>query len=789
MKKFLGLNIGRSCEIIFLISMLAAGLYFLLGTGLMPMEDNGWNNVYLMENGWSVIYPDQSVEYIDTLHKIKAEDYEVITFSNVLPDIIEPGWYLGTRSSRQEIRIYVGDELRAEYSSKENRLLGNEESSGYIFAVLKETDAGLPFRIETISTGMYSGYSNDVYIGTEESIWHEYKKEYSIPVYVSISLIFFSFTALLIYAVIKKRVGKSFASVYLCEAVLLASLWLFTGSRIRQLFLPNSCIAGDCSLFFGMLFMFPLIFYFKRLQNGRYNRIYDVMTFILIVADLVLVLLYAFTLINFMLATIISSVLTVVLTLVTFVIFAYELITKRAKEYKSLAVMVLISEILQVVEVEELLGRIGAIVPITYSLSLLALLLVEAFREVSTLIDFTRKKAEAEAANQSKSLFLANMSHEIRTPINSIMGMNEMILRECENDNISEYAQTVKNSCGLLLGIVNDILDFSKIEAGKMDILPKNYHTKELLDSLLSILNERAEKKNLMVKVQFSENIPSILFGDDKRIKQIIMNLLSNAVKYTENGSVSFSASYENSETKSGLLIKVTDTGIGMKPEDLEVLFEKFKRMDEKKNTGIEGTGLGMSIAKSLTDAMGGELKVESVYGEGTTFTLYIPQTVIDSTPIKKIKETTTQKTAPKKKYHASFTAPEAKVLIVDDNATNRVVIKALLKQTKIQLSEASDGLMCLEKCKTEEYDLIFMDHMMPNMDGIETFKHLRNEPGPNQNVPVIMLTANALSTMQDKFKEEGFDAFLSKPVDYIELEKALIKFLPADKITKNHTL
>lgn len=770
----------------FAVIMWLAILFFILGTGIMPMDRNDWGDAIEITNGWTMVYEDGSREFTDVLEKTNKIDSGFLAWEVTLPETIAPGTYIGTRSSRQRISIYVGDELRAEYSSDYNRIIGKETTSGYVLAVLSESDGGKTLRVESVADGFYAGRTNPVYIGPEESIWHEYRETYSISVYVAMFLIIFSLIALLAQRILVKKLGSSLTLKYLSTAMLLAALWIFTGSKIAQMFIPNASVAGDSSMFFGMLFMLPFLFYFDRIQECKYKKMYRVMEIVLFYISLLLALGYIFSIISFIVASITEGVILVIYSFIIIALFAIDLIKGRAEDYKAVAVTVIVVQVLLFAQIGDILLGVGSWAPILYSMSLLVLLYFEVFREVHYIFNMNRDKARAEAANKSKSLFLANMSHEIRTPINSIMGMNEMIIRECTDSNIAEYAETVKNSCNLLLGIVNDILDFSKIEAGKMDIIPNDYRTAEMLDALLRVLKERAEQKNLAVKTEISPELPSTLLGDEVRIKQIIMNFLSNAVKYTNEGSVTFGVKWIVQNEKEGLFVSVEDTGIGIKEEDLSVLFEKFKRVDEKKNASVEGTGLGMSIAESLTEAMGGEINVSSVYGEGSTFTVFIPQTAVDPKPIGENWEISAATGNKSEKYKASFVAAAAKVLLVDDNRTNRIVVKSLLKQTKINVYEAADGFECLQMCKNNKYDIILMDHMMPNMDGVETFKRLKKECANASDIPVIMLTANAISTMRDTFKDAGFTDFLPKPVDYRELEKMLIKYLPSKKFTLN---
>ncbi len=398
--------------------------------------------------------------------------------------------------------------------------------------------------------------------------------------------------------------------------------------------------------------------------------------------------------------------------------------------------------------------------------------------------ELRKAKAEAEEASRAKGDFLANMSHEIRTPINAVLGMNEMILRESTEDNILTYAESVRSSGHMLLGLINDILDFSKIEAGKIEIISAEYDLSAVLYDLVNMVRTRADDKGLIIKLDFDATTPRQLFGDEVRIKQVISNILTNAVKYTEKGSVTFSVGYERTEDDKILLkVSVADTGIGIRPEDMEKLFSKFDRIEEKRNRNIEGTGLGMSITENLLELMGTELKVKSTYGEGSVFGFSLLQGVCGEEELGDYEETFRSR-ALHENYHESFIAPSARVLAVDDNPMNLAVFNSLIRKTRIQTDNAESGDAALALMAQNKYDLIFLDHMMPEKDGVETLNELKAQvDNPNLNTPVICLTANAISGARDEYLEAGFDDYLTKPINPTHLERMIRRLLPDDKI------
>ena len=367
--------------------------------------------------------------------------------------------------------------------------------------------------------------------------------------------------------------------------------------------------------------------------------------------------------------------------------------------------------------------------------------------------------------------------------------MNEMILRESSEPRITEYAETVRTAGNTLLGLINNILDFSKIEAGKIEIIPVEYDLSSVLNDLVNMVQSRADKKGLKLKLEFDPECPKILFGDEIRIKQIITNILTNAVKYTETGTITFRLEREpipGDPDSISLNVVIRDTGIGIKPEDMEKLYSKFDRIEEDRNRTIEGTGLGMSITKQLLEMMGSALEVESEYGKGSAFGFKLKQKVVRRIPLGDYETSYRVSVASQKKYKEKFTAPDARVLMVDDTLTNLEVFKNLLKRTKIRIDTASGGEDGLKLAGSLKYDMIFLDHMMPGMDGIETFHELRKLPeNPNMNTPTICLTANAVSGAREKYLEEGFNDYLTKPIDVQKLEEMLLLYLPDKKVVR----
>ena len=436
-------------------------------------------------------------------------------------------------------------------------------------------------------------------------------------------------------------------------------------------------------------------------------------------------------------------------------------------------------------------------------------IMVQYHRNTLNQMDYseqlTEAKAAAEHANTAKSEFLASMSHEIRTPINAVLGMNEMVLRESLQardqaskvqpelrnylTNISNYAGNIDSAGKNLLAIINDILDFSKIESGKMEITEADYKFSSVLNDISNVISFRAKDKGLDFKIEMDKDLPDGLFGDELRIRQIMTNLLGNAVKYTKKGSVLLYVGkeagdvIENGDTIH-LVVAVKDTGIGIKQEDINKLFQKFERVDLQQNSTVEGSGLGLAITKNLLELMHGTIKVESVYGEGSTFTAVIPQKVVSTEPVGDFKMKFEKSVQEAEVYHESFRAPDAHILIVDDTRMNLTVAVGLLKKTQMDIDTAASGLEAIGLAKTIKYDLILMDQRMPGMDGTETMKNIKAlESGVNKDTPFICLTADAVSGARTHYLAEGFTDYLTKPIDSKALERTLMKYLPEEKL------
>lgn len=395
--------------------------------------------------------------------------------------------------------------------------------------------------------------------------------------------------------------------------------------------------------------------------------------------------------------------------------------------------------------------------------------------------ELEKARDEAERANLAKTQFLARMSHEIRTPINAVLGMNEMILEESTEAEVKDYAHDIKDSSLMLLNIVNDLLDSTKIESGNMELIEDKYEMGSLLNDLYNMSRIKAAEKNLKLQFDIDPMIPHGYCGDEKRIKQIVLNLLTNAIKYTPQGSVTLKVGCRDIIGDTAVLsFAVEDSGIGIKPEDMGKLSGEFQRLDRERNKNIEGTGLGLNIVRQFLGLMGSELQVQSEYEKGSVFSFELKQKVVNQEPLGDFRNRLQQES--NEKVRVAYTAPDAKILVVDDSPMNLKVFRGLMKTSQVQIEEASGGRACLELLRQQRFDLVFLDHMMPDMDGIDTLRAIRDEK-LCEGTPVVMLTANAIVGEREKFLSLGFDDFLSKPILPYVLDRLVVKHLPAEKV------
>ncbi|MBO5088790.1 MAG: response regulator [Lachnospiraceae bacterium] len=767
------LQISLSCM------MIGSFVFFLLGQFCLPAEnqlDDGKFAIY--EADWVQVLPDGTRTSIDVPGNCKAEQAEWVTIETTLLPNQDHTW-ICVRSMQQELNIYVGDELRKAYSTLETQPFGKTSTMTYVLFELYEEDAGKTLRIDFMSDSSYSGYVSEMYQGERMDIVGHFCKSYAPSAIVAVLIwligILVSFGGVFVQHYYKREAELA----YLGNTIVLLTSWLLVESKIRQFLFPNSTIAMLMGFLLIALLPYPLATYLNCIQERRYEKAYTIIGSCVAINFVAIVILQVMNIKDFFETMTSSHIIIIALILTMAVTITRDIIKGYVKDYREVAIgfaAIMVAGVLEIALSYVVSAKLNGI---SLCIGLVVLLFTAALKTIRDTFNIEKEKQVALEASASKAQFLANMSHEIRTPINTVIGMNEMILRENQNDEIKEYANNIKSASHLLLGLINDVLDFSKIEAGKLQIVEQDYYLADLLNDIVLSTKIRMEQKPLKLHVHVDENLPAMLRGDDIRIHQIMNNLLSNAVKYTKEGSVSFTAKGEQDENGFTLVLSVEDTGIGIKQEDMDTLFASFARFELDKNRYVEGTGLGLNITERLVTIMNGHIHVDSEYGKGSCFTVRIPQQIVDEKPMGTLDSGRRNKVDEEKAQKEGLYIPDCKILAVDDTKMNLAVVKALLKRTGAQLDTAASGTECLELTKDKKYDLILMDHMMPEPDGIQTL-HLicDDEKNPNHDTPVVVLTANVIAGMKEQYMQEGFVDYLSKPIETEKLEAVLKKYL-----------
>lgn len=768
---------------IFGLMLLAVGTYFVLGEMFLPVDSPGRNyTCETYEGEWLLIREDGTREEITIPGKYPAGKNERITIESVLPDTLENGRFLCFRSSKQDVEMYVDGVLRETYTTEDSRLFGNTSAVAYVFLQVNKEDAGKLLTINTRTDSSYSGIFYTIYYGDRMGIWSRFFSKDGGELIFAFFILLLGVISLLGSAAVRICFHKKTELEVLGWGVFLVAVWLITNSAFRQLLFPNISVIGDITFFMVMLLPFPFVAYIDEVQGKRYHKWFSVVICIEFVNSLVCTVMHVTNYKDFA-DTIVYMALVCFLAIFSILVtFVMDLVKGRMKEYWLVSLGIAGSCLGATIQLILYFERTQPFNGIMVALGLIFLLIVSTFNTIRNILEEEKQKQKAIAAGEAKAKFLATLSHEIRTPITAVLGMDVMILREAKDEKIKEYALDIQNAGQSLLDLINDVLDMSKIESGKMQIIQEEYDFSSLLHDLVTMMSVRAKDRNLDFQVLVDESLPSRLYGDKNRIRQILINIVGNAVKYTKEGGVVLKVDGKREENKILLHFSVKDTGIGIKKEDMERLFGEYERIEEARNRDVEGSGLGLNITVGLLELMGSRLQVESVYGVGSEFYFDLEQEIRKEEPIGNL-QSRIRKQAAQYSHDVQFVAPEGEILVVDDNEVNRKVFIQLLKDLQINIEEAASGRECLRKTKNKRFDLIFLDHMMPEMDGVETLHHIReDEDNLCKDVPIIVLTANAVSGAREMYLSEGFDDYLSKPILPSKLERLLQAMLPEEK-------
>ncbi len=772
----------------FFISIVVLIVFFVYGQVFLPKEKEILDfqcDEFVSE--WERILNNGERVPVEVPGKVEAESGEEVWYATVLPKDINENTVLAFRTVWQDAKIYVGDELRAEHTTKGSRPFGKNSAFRYVFVELEKGDAGKELTYCLSTQSKYSGTIRNVYIGNKIGVMWKMFAQSGAKNILAMFLFLLSLFCVLVCLFLKIVYKKHLTISYLILAMLLCSVWMISEMEFRQILFNNISTVAVFTYASVMLIPVAFVLYINEIQNERYKKLYSVplaYAMIVFISAFVLQLLNMVELLQMLPVShvgIFGASICIVITIVR------DIKSRRILEYFSVSIGILGLVVATVVEVVLYYLNFTVTIGTALIIGLMFLLVMAIVKTGQDLMESEKKKQEAIVAREAQSKFLANMSHEIRTPMNAVIGMNEMILRESKDKNILEYAGNIKSAGNMLLGLISDILDFSKIESGAIEIVNSEYDLLRLIKDEELLLNTRASEKKISIHTDIDKDkeLPTKLYGDELHIKQVVTNLISNAVKYTVEGSVTLRVYHKViDENDIDLYFSVKDTGIGIKPEQREELFDSFKRLEIEKNRNIQGTGLGLSIAKQLAELMGGELTVESEYGKGSEFTMRVRQKVADKTPIG-VRDVSDDKKQPADNVNEKhFTAEEARVLVVDDNKVNVTVIKSLLKRALIKTDTALSGKECIKMTKENTYDIILLDHMMPELDGIDTLKIIRDDVGnKNRDGVIIVLTANAIAGCREMYLEYGFDDYFSKPILADDFEELLIKYLPQEKV------
>lgn len=701
---------------------------------------------------------------------LKLKKGEKATFRTVLPGDVEKGMYLSIHTGKS-FSMYIDNKEIYSISNRVSKLPGNITKALIVPVPLEDEYAGRELTVVFSDDKYERSTVNTAYIGSLMGIVVLYLRNYALQFIMANLLILTSLVTIIVFTYIGKRDKKRADLIYLAEAVILICLWVLFDTPLFQIVFGVYFFDGIASFMLVTAMVLPFCSYFDAITDKRNHRIFNICKMIMLLNFIVLTALHLMGIRSYDKSLVYVDAMLAVYIVILLAVSVRDYVTRKDRNHRKVIIGLLGLGLFGVLEI--IVTIITAYLPFKVDIGGLAVLLGIVFFFIFAVIDqigvYEKLKLETQnalAATQAKSDFLANMSHEIRTPINAIMGMNEMVLRECRQEDIIEYARDISNASENLLKIVNDILDFSKIESGKIEIICDNYDLGELICDVTALVKMKAEDKGLQLKICVDEEMPCMLYGDDKRVREIMTNIINNAIKYTDKGFVNIGITGKTQNNIETLTIVVEDSGQGIKPEDIDSIFEGFSQVNVKQNKNIEGTGLGLSITKRLVEIMNGKISVNSHYGEGTTFTVELPQTIISTQKMGKYFEHRRTSGSESGAQFLNSEFPGVKILVVDDTALNLKVVRNFLSKTKAEVTCVLSGEEMLELVTKNKYNIIFLDHMMPNMDGIETLKRFKAlENNLCKTTPVIALTANAIVGAREMYLEAGFDDYLSKPI------------------------
>nr|MCR5094291.1 response regulator [Lachnospiraceae bacterium] len=744
-------------------------ILFIYGQFFVRNESLFANECELYDAVWSYTSPDGVTTEYRAPDVFDVKGVDEVRLTTQLPEVIKDGSCLFLWTNK-DMDAYVEDDLRNSYRISHS-VFGSNVKSMWLAITLRSSDAGKTLTLVRPGYGSDEYRLRETYIGNRLGFAMTLIQNNLFTLILGFSIIVISLVITLICLSYRIKNGRTLPLWYLSIGTLLGALWLLLDNYTYPLLFGNYYIDGVAEFLVLMLLPFLYATYVYTLLGRRYNRLYYPICLLIIVNFVTLSILHFAGIADFLKTMIFCNAIMGMVAVYTFAVIVYDTFVKGHRENTRIAVAFCTFAVLCFAEIIHVSLPIHHNDGVFISIGLLLILVAAFSYEVKRISELRAVSLEAQNANQAKSTFLANMSHEIRTPINAILGMDELILREDTDPKVREYAVNIKSAGTSLLEIISDVLDFSKIEQGKMEIINAEYDTKQLIGSIITMIGVKADENGLRFVKNISEEMPSKLIGDEKRIREVMINLLGNAVKYTPSGSITYTVRQESREGKRAVLyISVKDTGIGIKDSDKDKLFKQFERLDPTKTRSVEGSGLGLAIAANLIRLMGGTIECESTYGVGSEFIVRIPQTVSDGSPIGNIEEKPAQAAAAAAEDEPAD-LEGISALIVDDNDLNLKVASGLLRVLKVTLTTCGSGEEMLDLITKKKFDIILLDHMMPEMDGIEALEKSKTVEGNlNTDTPYIALTANAIAGAKEMYMEKGFSDYLSKPMTLDEL-------------------
>lgn len=754
------------------------------------------------------VFSDGTYQELELPCKLASvEPGQIMNAELILPDDISDKDVICIDASHESMKVFIKDidEYKTtksgteiyQYDSTKKFFGGRISISKEQYIPVTSQMAGKVLRIETYSdSAMYSGRIEPLLIGDKLGLIQYHIELYITELLAGLVLFLLGFIAVVICIFITLLwIKKMLPLSYFALGVSMLGLWSMCENRLRVFIFSDVVLAAELSHLLIILYVCMLMVYFDEVQGLRYHRHYVVAECLAAISIVLLGALHALRIADLIQTRVVGLLEIVVMCIMVTTTIIIDIINGKVENYKYVAFSFFLVDISGIVEGIMDLVYHNIHTGLYLNLGGVIAIIFASINTVKNLLEEQREKTMIAARGELQSKFLAIMSHELRTPINSILGMNEMILRESREKEIRRYAREIDYSGKNLKKIIGDVLDVSGINEGRIELVPSEYSLVELVKTLYHEFNSSVKRKQLDFKITVEESLPSVMFGDQMKIHQIVANLLGNAVKYTEEGCISLKITQEKEslivDTKAAddsnenderliLKIEVLDTGRGISKDFLPYIFDEFKRTDDVYNTAIEGTGLGLSITHGLVKLMNGEIVVNSELHKGSEFIVTIPQTIVSKEPVGDLWKD--QYGEAESYYHESFTAPNARILVVDDSEPNLLLAGLLLKRTLINIDDATSGTEALKKIESNSYDLILLDYMMPDINGSEVFHRMKSQ-NLAPNTPVIIMTANVLSESKERFVKMGFSACLSKPIDGERLESMVMRWLPQEKV------